>query len=201
MTRQTVPLGRIFGIKIELDYSWFLIFALMTWLLAKSYFPEEFQDWSPRRVLGHRGRDHHHALCQRAAPRAGPFAVALSYKIPVRRITLFIFGGRGADRGRSAERHGRVPHRHRRADRQPHPGLLLPARWKIPSGGFALCSGWSNIWRISTSLCSSSTSFPAFPWTAGASSGRSSGASPTTCAAPRSSPPMSGGSSGFFSSC
>ena len=43
MTRQTVPLGRIFGIKIELDYSWFLIFLPMTWMLA-SHLPLGVQE-------------------------------------------------------------------------------------------------------------------------------------------------------------
>jgi hypothetical protein len=28
MTRQNIPLGRILGIPVGLDYSWFLIFAL-----------------------------------------------------------------------------------------------------------------------------------------------------------------------------
>ena len=35
MTRHNVPLGRILGIPIGLDYSWFLIFALLTWMLAE----------------------------------------------------------------------------------------------------------------------------------------------------------------------
>ncbi len=35
MTRHNIPLGRILGsIPIGLDYSWFLIFALLTWMLA-----------------------------------------------------------------------------------------------------------------------------------------------------------------------
>jgi Zn-dependent protease len=46
MTRRAVPLGRIFGISISLDYFWFLSFVLMTWLLARSYFPSEFKNWS-----------------------------------------------------------------------------------------------------------------------------------------------------------
>jgi hypothetical protein len=35
--RQAISLGRILGIPIGLDYSWFLIFALVTWMLAASY--------------------------------------------------------------------------------------------------------------------------------------------------------------------
>ncbi len=34
MNRHTIPLGRILGIPISLDYSWFLIFALITWTMA-----------------------------------------------------------------------------------------------------------------------------------------------------------------------
>ncbi len=47
MNRQNVALGRIMGIPIGLDYSWFLIFALLTWMLASSYYPAEFKDWPP----------------------------------------------------------------------------------------------------------------------------------------------------------
>ena len=47
MTRHNIPLGRILGIPIGLDYSWFLIFALITWSLASSYYPSEFKNWSP----------------------------------------------------------------------------------------------------------------------------------------------------------
>ncbi|MGA7327075.1 MAG: hypothetical protein WBX25_21955, partial [Rhodomicrobium sp.] len=47
MSRHTIPLGRILGIQIALDYSWFLIFALLTWILATNYFPAEFKNWPP----------------------------------------------------------------------------------------------------------------------------------------------------------
>jgi Zn-dependent protease len=92
MNRRGISLGRIFGIEIQLDYSWFLIFALVTWTLAIGYFPAEFS-W-PRweywvvglitslfffvSVLLH---------------ELGHSVVALHYGIPVRGINLFIFGG------------------------------------------------------------------------------------------------------------
>jgi hypothetical protein len=47
MTRHHIPLGRILGIPIGLDYSWFVIFALLTWMLADNYYPAEFRDWPP----------------------------------------------------------------------------------------------------------------------------------------------------------
>ena len=40
------PARWILGIPIGLDYSWFLIFALLTWTLAASYYPAEFKNWS-----------------------------------------------------------------------------------------------------------------------------------------------------------
>ena len=45
MNKQNISLGRILGIPIGLDYSWFLIFALLTWSLATSYYPAEFAHW------------------------------------------------------------------------------------------------------------------------------------------------------------
>ncbi len=93
MFRHTVPIGRILGIPIDLDYSWFLIAALTTWVLAVSYYPLEFK----------RGTSVEYWLM--GAVTAVLFFgsivvhelahswVALRYKIPVHRITLFIFGG------------------------------------------------------------------------------------------------------------
>ena len=49
MFRQNIPLGRLMGISIGLDYSWFLIFVLITWSLATSYcaaVPEKLTDKS-----------------------------------------------------------------------------------------------------------------------------------------------------------
>jgi hypothetical protein len=46
VNRHTIPLGRILGIPIGLDYSWFLIFVLITWTMAVGYYPAEFKNWS-----------------------------------------------------------------------------------------------------------------------------------------------------------
>jgi len=93
MNRSAISLGRILGIPIGVDYSWFLIFALLTWSLATSYFPVEFANWPVAQywivgavtVIFMFGSVLLHEL--------GHSVVALRYKIPVRSITLFIFGG------------------------------------------------------------------------------------------------------------
>ena len=46
MFRHTIPIGRVFDIWVDLDYSWFLVLGLLTWMLAVSYYPAEFAGWS-----------------------------------------------------------------------------------------------------------------------------------------------------------
>ena len=93
MTRHNVPLGRILGIPIGLDYSWFVIFALLTWMLADNYYPAEFKDW-PRLLYWFTGAVTAVMLFVSVLlHELGHSVVALQYKIPVRSITLFLFGG------------------------------------------------------------------------------------------------------------
>jgi Zn-dependent protease/CBS domain-containing protein len=88
-----VHIGRIFGINIQIDWSWVFIFLLVTWSLAVGLFPSWHPDWSPAlswvvalsasilffaSVLIH---ELAHSL------------VAKAKGLPVRRITLFLFGG------------------------------------------------------------------------------------------------------------
>src|SRR5438034_40353 len=93
MTGRVIPLGRIAGIPIRLDSSWFLIFALVTWTLAAGYYPAEFKGWPAWEywVMG-------------AATAAMFFVSVLLHELShslvarrfgtsVRSITLFIFGG------------------------------------------------------------------------------------------------------------
>jgi Zn-dependent protease/CBS domain-containing protein len=86
-------LGRIAGIEIGIHYTWILAFVLMSWSLAAGFFPQEYPEWSTGTywitaimaalllfvcVLAH---ELAHSL------------VAQARGMPVRGITLFIFGG------------------------------------------------------------------------------------------------------------
>ena len=86
-------IGRIFGIPLRIHISWFLVFALVVWSLARYYFPAVLSQSPPWEywVLGVVA-----ALLLFASVlvhELGHCLVALRYRIPIAQITLFIFGG------------------------------------------------------------------------------------------------------------
>jgi Zn-dependent protease/CBS domain-containing protein len=93
MNRHTIPMGRVFGIPLELDYSWFLVFALLTWALAVGHYPAEFKGWAPSLYWVMGAVTSVMLFVSVLLHELGHSVVARRYKIPVRRITLFIFGG------------------------------------------------------------------------------------------------------------
>lgn len=93
MTRHNIPLGRILGIPIGLDYSWFVIFGLLTWMLATNYYPGEVKDGSPLLYWLMGAVTAILFFASVLLHELGHSVVALRYKIPVRSITLFLFGG------------------------------------------------------------------------------------------------------------
>ncbi|MEJ2210053.1 MAG: site-2 protease family protein [Anaerolineae bacterium] len=86
-------MGRIFGIPIRLDYSWFLIFALVTWALASGYFPAEFGTWPTYEYWVVGAATAVLFFVSVLLHELAHSAVALHNKIPVKGINLFIFGG------------------------------------------------------------------------------------------------------------
>jgi len=93
MFRNTISLGRIAGIRIDLDYSWFLIFGLLTWLLAAEYYPAEFQNWSGAEYWLMGLATAAMLFLSVLVHELGHSIVANRMGIRVPRITLFIFGG------------------------------------------------------------------------------------------------------------
>jgi Zn-dependent protease/predicted transcriptional regulator len=92
MFRGGVGIGRIFGIEIRIDWSWLLIFVLITWSLA-STFGQIHKDWS---VVLSWGTGIVASLLFFISVLAHEMAhsvVAKAQGVPVRSITLFLFGG------------------------------------------------------------------------------------------------------------
>jgi len=93
MNRHTIPLGRILGIPIGLDYSWFLIFVLITWTMAVGYYPAEFKNWPVAQYWFMGAMTAIMLFVSVLLHELGHSVVAMRYKVPVRSITLYIFGG------------------------------------------------------------------------------------------------------------
>jgi Zn-dependent protease/CBS domain-containing protein len=92
MRERGLQLGRIFGIQIHLDWSWFFIFVLITWNLA-SVFGEAHPEWD---IVLRGGTAVIAALLFFASVLAHELAhsiVARAHGVPVRNITLMLFGG------------------------------------------------------------------------------------------------------------
>lgn len=93
MSRHTIPMGRILGIPIALDASWFLVFALFSWVLATSYFPAEFPGWSALEYWAVAAATAILLYACVLLHELGHSVVALRFKTRVERIVLFVFGG------------------------------------------------------------------------------------------------------------
>jgi Zn-dependent protease/CBS domain-containing protein len=92
MRERGLQLGRIFGIQIHLDWIWFFIFVLITWNLA-SVFGEAHPEWD---IVLRGGTAVIAALLFFASVLAHELAhsiVARAHGVPVRNITLMLFGG------------------------------------------------------------------------------------------------------------
>jgi Zn-dependent protease/CBS domain-containing protein len=94
-----VRVARLFGINIVIDWSWFFIFMLVTWHLAAGVFPTVHPEWSLALNLGVSLAASVLFFGSVLAHELAHALVAKWRGLPVRRITLFIFGG-AADIGR-----------------------------------------------------------------------------------------------------
>jgi Zn-dependent protease len=86
-------LGKILGIPIQLHASWFLIAILVTWTLASGYFPQENPGWAPATYWIVGGVASILLFASVLLHELGHSVLALREKVPVKGITLFIFGG------------------------------------------------------------------------------------------------------------
>lgn len=91
--RSGFKLGTIFGINIHIDWSWILIFLLVTWNLAAGVFPSLHPDWSTGLNIGLGIAASLLFFVSILLHELAHSLVAKARGLPVRRITLFFFGG------------------------------------------------------------------------------------------------------------
>jgi len=93
MFERKLPLFTLFGFKISIDITWFVLVVLITWSLAKGVFPHYFEGFSNTTywwmgaagALGLFISIIFHEFCHSL--------VARQFDLPIKGITLFIFGG------------------------------------------------------------------------------------------------------------
>jgi Zn-dependent protease len=88
-----IKIGTIWGIPIGLHLSWFVIFLLLVWSLSSSYFPQEYPNLSLGIYVFLGVITSLLFFASVLAHELGHSWVALRNQIPVKKITLFIFGG------------------------------------------------------------------------------------------------------------
>ena len=93
MFERKMPLFTLFGFKVSIDITWFVLAVLITWWLAKGVFPHYFTGFSNNTYwwMGAAGAIGlfvsiiFHEFCHSLAAR--------KFDLPMKGITLFIFGG------------------------------------------------------------------------------------------------------------
>ena len=90
--RSTIRLGKIFGIPVGINASWFLVIVLITFLL-QSQFSLEFPRWGAGQTWLLAGTTGLLFFGSVLAHELAHSVVATTRGIPVRGITLFVFGG------------------------------------------------------------------------------------------------------------
>jgi Zn-dependent protease len=89
----SLKLGKILGISIGVNYTWFIVFVLVTMSLATSYFPSLYPDWGQVAYLGIGLLASVLFFASVLIHELAHSIVARAWDIPVKSITLFIFGG------------------------------------------------------------------------------------------------------------
>lgn len=91
--RNSIRLFKVLGIEVGIDLSWFLIFILVTWTVALQYSYPSRYGWSSPAIWLLAGLTSLLFFASVLAHELGHSVVAIATGVPVRSITLFLFGG------------------------------------------------------------------------------------------------------------
>ncbi len=92
-SKNQIRLGKIHEVPLTLDFSWFVVLFLMTWILSESYFPKEYKGWEPVWYWIVGGATSVLFFLSVLLHEVGHSFVAKKFNYNVRQIKLFVFGG------------------------------------------------------------------------------------------------------------
>ncbi len=90
---RSLHVGRVLGIPVEINYTWFIVFFLVTWTLAQSYFPVALPGQSPTVYWLISMVAALLLFASLLAHELSHSAIAVKNDLPISGITLFVFGG------------------------------------------------------------------------------------------------------------
>jgi len=93
IVRRGIRLFRVFGVSVYLDYSWFIFFFLVVWTFGRFYFPRQGQHFAPTQAYALAGGAAVLLLFSVIFHELSHAVTSNRFGTPIRRITLFIFGG------------------------------------------------------------------------------------------------------------
>jgi Zn-dependent protease len=126
-----IKIAEVWGIPIGFHPSWLLVVALLTWSLAAGYFPTEYPGWDPVGYWAVGVVTTLLAFGSVLFHELGHSWVALRNGLPIRSITLFVFGG--------VAQIGREP---------AAPGAEFRIAIAGPLTSIALAAGFSGVWLL-----------------------------------------------------
>ncbi|MCX6648079.1 MAG: site-2 protease family protein [Candidatus Bathyarchaeota archaeon] len=89
----SLKIGHLYGVEVRLHYTWFLIFAFLTWSLAWGYLPVGYPGQSDVFYWGVGAVSALMLFISVLIHEVAHSVVAQRYKIPVNSITLYFLGG------------------------------------------------------------------------------------------------------------
>jgi Zn-dependent protease/CBS domain-containing protein len=93
VSRGRLEIFKVWGIPIRVHLSWLLVFGLVSWSLGAGYFPHEYPGWPVRTYWAVGAITALIFFACIVVHELGHSWVALRNQIPIRSITLFVFGG------------------------------------------------------------------------------------------------------------